>query len=625
MCGIAGVAAEVALPKHVDIVTRMCDSLRHRGPDDRGLYTGRSCVLGHTRLSIIDVSGGHQPLSNEDGTIWVVFNGEIYNYVELRQELMLRGHEFAASTDTEVIVHLYEDLGIKLVERLNGMFAFALYDANSESLFLVRDRLGIKPLYYSEHHGRLIFGSEMKALLEDPDLPLEIDREAIAEYMTLSYIPDPKTPFRKIKKLPPGSYIEYNRKKLVETKYWRIPTGHDGSAGSLDDICEQIVFLIQDATRLQLRSDVPVGLFASGGIDSTAIMWGAFQQNISLDAFLVEFDHLKIDTPYARIAAAATGMNLVEQHLSAVEAGELLPKLIWHLDEPLADPAVVPCYLVARHAADKVKVILNGTGGDELFGGYPRYNVRGLIPGSWSALAGGFLSRFSAINSWVDKLAALLDYRHRYFRRLGVFRESQVRSALGLKGRGSVKERVSNLFEESVRNDGPGSMMFVDTNLYLPGDLFMLLDKMTMAVSLEARVPLLDHRLVEFVSTIPGHLKMRGKELKWLLRRALRGRVPDEILDRPKQGFGPPVSKWLEEDLGSQALKVVTRKSAGLSHLFGREWVSSLMTGTGPRTNGFAARVWTLLVLELWMQVFVNGKNISDVSVEQLSQAGGSY
>ena len=310
MCGIVGIATEFPREGDLRLAQRMCELLAHRGPDDSGWYQDRGIVLGHTRLSIIDVDGGHQPLSNEDDTVWVILNGEIYNYGELREDLLTRGHRFRTATDTEVLVHLYEEYGIEFIEKLNGMYAFALWDAKCRVLYLVRDRLGIKPLYYAAQNGRLLFASEMKALLADPRLSTTIDKEAIAQALVLLYIPEPKTPFVEIRKLRRGGFLKFHDGQISEKTYWRIPAGSSMERRSVGSLCEELRWLMEDSTRLQLRADVPVGLFASGGVDSSAIMWAASRQNVSLDAFLVEFDHLAIDTPYARLAAKATGMSL---------------------------------------------------------------------------------------------------------------------------------------------------------------------------------------------------------------------------------------------------------------------------------------------------------------------------
>jgi asparagine synthase (glutamine-hydrolysing) len=316
-------------------------------------------------------------------------------------------------------------------------------------------------------------------------------------------------------------------------------------------------------------------------------------------------------------------MRLTEEHLSYKTAGNLLPKLVWHLDEPLADSAIIPCYLVAREAAKRVKVILNGTGGDEIFGGYPRYNVRGLLPGAFSLCLGSALSLASRANEGLHRFCGLLDYRRRYMRHLSVFPEQHVRSALGLKGPGSVDRFVRGLFSESSRRDPAGSMMHVDLNLYLPGDLFMMLDKMTMAVSLEARVPLLDHRLVEFMATIPGSIKMHGNELKWLLRRSLRGAVPDQILDRPKQGFGPPIATWMQGPFGAASRKLLARKDAGIWNILQNDGLHSWSHPISGISKQEAGRLWSLLVLELWWRSFVNNQDLSDLGVEELAMGGG--
>lgn len=607
MCGIAGIASQDDPREQKRAVGEMCDLLRHRGPDDQGTYQGDGVVLGQQRLGIIDLAGGHQPMSNEAGDIWITLNGEIYNYKELREELQSNGHRFSTTTDTEVIVHLYEESGIELLDKLNGMFAFALWDAKERILYLVRDRLGVKPLYYSIANGRLTFASELKAILRTPELSRTLDEDAIAEYMSLGYIPPPRTPFRDIKKLPPGTYLRLHKGRLESRQYWRTPIQTGDKIRSLSDMCEQIRFLVEDSTRLQLRADVPVGVFASGGIDSTLIMWAASRQDSSLQAFVMEFQNLAADTPYARIAAEATGMKLREQYVSCWDAVQLLPKLVWHLDEPLSDPAVIPCYLIAETAAKAVKVILNGTGGDELFGGYHRYFVRGLLPDGSAGIANG-LHRFAGSVPGADRLHAFLSYRERYLRRLYQFPECEVRASLGLTGPDTVRNRVDELFAEACHSDAPASMMFVDLNLYLPSDLFMLLDKMTMAVSLEARVPLLDHRLVEFAAALPGNLRMHHKELKWLLRQAFRNEIPDAILDRPKQGFGPPIQTWLNGDFGTSCRRLLTSKKARIANLFDPDQIVEWIDRASQKS---ATRIWSLIVLELWWRTFVDSVDLS--------------
>ncbi|MBC7791530.1 MAG: asparagine synthase (glutamine-hydrolyzing) [Anaerolineae bacterium] len=614
------------LANREQLIRGMCESMTHRGPDDSGTFVSDEVALGQARLSIIDLPGGHQPLSNEDATVWVTFNGEIYNYKELRSELS-KTHRLTTLGDTEVLVHLYEDFGINMVKRLNGMFAFGLWDARLHSLFLVRDRLGIKPLYYAMYDGRVAFASELKALLRLPFVPRDLDAEALAEYLTLGYITDPHTPFAHIRKLSCGSILEIHEGQATERRYWEVPVPESDSKASLDDLCEEIRALLEDATRLQLRADVPVGVFASGGIDSTAIMWAASRQGVSLEAFLCEFDDLKKDTPYARVAAAATGMRLTESQLSQADAGRLLPHLVWHLDEPHADPSLIPCYMIAREAAAHVKVILNGTGGDELFGGYARYAVRGAVPAKWSARSGRVISRFANSHSMARKLAAGLDFRHRYVRRMSmVLPETEARTALGLPAQGGKVERMTDaLFAQAASSDPAGAMMHVDLNVYLPGDLLMLLDKMTMAVSLESRVPLLDHRLVEFAARLPGALKMQGGELKFLLRRALRKHVPDAILDRPKQGFGPPVASWMRAELGADAIQLLTHSDSRVGELMGRDRIGAwIRAGRTDISRTDAIRLWALLVLELWLRTFVDGEDLRDADVGSLAGAGGA-
>jgi asparagine synthase (glutamine-hydrolysing) len=591
----------------------MCRQLRHRGPDDTGTYASGRVVLGMTRLSIIDVEGGTQPLSNEKETVWVVFNGEIYNYRELRIELERRGHAFRTMSDTEVLVHLYEECGIELLQRLNGMFAFALWDAERETLFLARDRLGIKPLFYSAVGGSLIFASELKAILEAEEIPAAVDLDAIAQYMALSYVPGPRTPFASVKKLPEASYLEYRDGRVRCDRFWQVPEPAESSLQRDGDLADELRELLRDAVRLQLRSDVPVGVFASGGVDSTAIMWAVSTLEVPVEAFVCEFDDLKVDTEFARLACATTGMTMSEHKLSQGDAGLLLPELVWYQDEPLGDPAIVPAYLISKAARERVKVILNGTGGDELFGGYPRYGLGAGGLQNLSALRWP-LRALSGVVPGARRASAILDYRERYLRRMSVIDESEVRNALGLRQEAPVRDLFQDLFSRCRVADSASAMMYVDLHTYLPGDLLPLLDRTTMAASLEGRVPLLDHRLVEFAARLPGELKMRAGQSKWLLKHALRGHVSDGILDRTKQGFGPPIGSWMRGTFGDQALKLLSSPRSHVQRLFGSK---ALHAWLGHRPHGGLRhqRLWVLLVLELWWRTFVEKCDLTGVAI----------
>ena len=478
MCGVAGVVGSGETQSDVDLVRQMCRMMVHRGPDDMGSHVGPGAVLGQSRLSIVDLKSGHQPLCNESATVWIACNGEIYNYRELRSELIKRGHRFSTQSDTEVIVHLYEERGIDLVHDLNGMYAFALWDAGRHVTYLVRDRLGIKPLYYNATRaGRVEFASELKALLLAPQLDRTYDLEAIAEYLTLGYINEPRTPFRAIRKVLSGSYLEVRAGQIRSTQYWRVPVRVDPAVRPLDDLCEELRALLKDATRLQMRSDVPVGVFASGGLDSSAIMWAVAEQGQSVAGYFCEFEGLDSERHFARMAARSTRMRLHEAKLTAGDANRMLPKLVWHADEPIADSAIIPCYLIAKDAASHVKVMLNGTGGDEVFGGYARYNLRGAVHPKWSSLASRLIRKAGGNHPAAQRFGAVLDYRERLFRRMALIPEQDARYALGLDHSRPVHDSISALFMQVVDSDPAAAMMHVELQTYLRGNLFMVLDK----------------------------------------------------------------------------------------------------------------------------------------------------
>ena len=613
MGGIAGLIGERALADGAALVDAMCERLRHRGPDDAGLYVEHGCVLGHMRLGILDIASSRQPLANADGSVRVTLDGDIYNYRELREELIAKGHRFTTTGDTEVLVHLYEEEGIDLVERLNGTFAFALWDARRKTVFLARDRLGMKPLYYHLNPSGLAFASELKALLCDPSIPRDIDQEALAEYLTLSYVPQPRTPFAGIRKLASGTWLSFHAGTIRAKRYWRPPAAPDDDERTGSALADEIRELIVDATRLRLRADVPVGVLASGGIDSAAIMWAASRQEIPRVAYRVELDDVDPDTPYARLAAQATGTRLAERQRSYAAAGRVLPALVWHLDEPLADPAAVSSYLRAREVAQLAKVVLDGTGADELFGGHGRYgewaSTRLSLPGA--ATGAG----------WVANISALVDFRERYLRRLAVFWEPSARRALRLESDEPIRRRVIGLFEESTCHDPAGAMMFVDQSLSLPDDRLMVLDKTTMAVGLEARVPLLDHRLVEMVARLPGRIRMRDGRPHALLRETLHRRLPDAILDRPNRGGEPALQAWMRGPLGAAATRLLSARRSALRDVVDPTWIAAVVRDTSALG---CVRAWHLLILELWWRTFVEREDLGGVDVVELAEAVGT-
>ena len=551
----------------------MCRRMRHRGPDDQVVRTFGDATLGFVRLSIIDLATGCQPLTSSDDIIAVVVNGEIYNHVELREELLARGHRFRTRSDAEVVVHLYEEVGLDCLERLNGMFALAVADTRTGEVHLARDRVGVKPLYWTLQGDRLAFASELPALLQDPRITPELDREGLAELLTLTYLPAPRTPIANVAKLAPGTVLTWRAGRVRIRQWWRWPDPADPlGAHPGGDLGEQVRGLLVDAVRLQLRSDVPVGVLLSGGVDSTALLWAARELGSTVPGYCVDFDEPDGDARYARLAGRVLGAEIDELPVDAAEAERTLPGVVANLSEPIGDPAVLPSLMVCRAAARHVRVLLSGTGADELWGGYGRY----VLPGR--------------------------DARGVYVTELSVLPEREVRAALGLSsGPTPVQDRLEGLLSGPHSDaDPPAARMYLDGCLSLPGDLLPLLDQTSMAVSIEARVPLLDHRLVELAAGIPGATRIPRGALKGLFRSALRGCVPDAILDRPKRGFNPPLAGWATTELGATAQQLVTGPGGLTDSLLDRALVEQWLRPGAVSPGLRALRLWSLLVLDLW-------------------------
>ncbi|OFJ50953.1 asparagine synthase (glutamine-hydrolyzing) [Mycolicibacterium grossiae] len=568
MCGIAGAAGPGATTA---LVEDMCAALRHRGPDDlRAVAVGDPPVsLGIARLAIIDVAGGRQPIAAGDVT--VVGNGEIFNHVELRAELEQRGHRFRTGSDVEVVAHLFEESGLACLGRLNGMFALAIHDGRTGEVHLVRDRVGVKPLFWSNAGGRLRFASELPALLRDPALPRTVDLEGLASMLVLTHLPAPRTPLRDVAKVEPGCVVTWRAGEVGHRRWWHWPTP---SGAAPKDVRDQVRDLVVDAVRLQLRSDVPVGVLLSGGIDSTAVLWAVRELGSSAPGYCVDFDEPDGDTAYARLAADDLGAPLITRTIDGVDALRALPDLAARLSEPLGDPAVLPSLAICETAAQDVTVLLSGTGADEIWGGYGRYTLPGADP----------------VQRYVDDLSVLP--------------EAEVRTALGLSGREPVTQRLRDGLAAVGTRDTGAARMYLDGTLSLPAALLPLLDTSSMVHSLEARVPLLDHRLVELAAALPGDARMPGGALKDLFRSALRGCVPDAVLDRPKRGFAPPLSRWDAARLGT-VLRRLQATPGGIADVLdpvvARRWLRA--DAADPAL--VALRTWVLLVADLWWRALI--------------------
>ena len=619
MCGIYGVfGSDPAGCADGTTLRRMAAALVHRGPDGGGVHRDRQVGFGMCRLSIIDLKTGNQPMSNEDGSVWVVFNGEIYNYRELTSQLLAKGHRFATAADTEVLVHLYEDLGAGLVDQLRGMFAFAIWDGRQRSLLLGRDRLGIKPLFYAATPDGVVFASELKALVVSPWVQRGLDPAAVHSYLQYGYVPDPQSILRGVTKLPPGhTALVRNGRADTPRRYWTSTPFFRTTAPARreSDLADELLERLGDAVQSHLVSDVPVGAFLSGGVDSSTVVGlMAAAGHGAVKTFAVGFEgDSASELPHARRVAQWYG---TEHHELSVAPGdlELLAQLLASLDEPFADPSSIPTYLVARLARQHVKVVLSGDGGDEIFAGYDRYRVeRRRQRLAWLASprvgplvrgASRLLPEATPGTRYLYNVS--LPAMARYVDGLSVFPPRALRDLLlDEVGAPDAFEAVAG---EGRDLDSLSRLQDFDLRTYLPGDILTKVDRMTMANSLEARVPLLDHPLVEFACALPPALRMRGVTTKYLLKRLLRGRVPPDVLSRPKQGFDPPLHTWLAHRLPAffaEALgEMVGLTRAGVR----RSAVSQLRDRyLGTRRPEYGYRLWALVVLDHSVRTLFDG------------------
>ena len=621
MCGITGFvrAEKEHVPGTADLIDRMCQAIVHRGPDDQGIMIKNGAVLGMRRLSIIDLAGGHQPISGEDGSVTIVFNGEIYNFQELQSLLKSRGHIFKTHSDTEAIVHAYEEFGSLSVDHLRGMFAFAIWDDRKQELFIARDRVGKKPLYYTiTDRGTFVFGSELKSLLVHPEVERKIDLVALDAYLTLGYVPDSHCIFENIYKLPPGHHLTYSENRLAIQKYWDFDFNPDPSL-TPEECIDGLRELLDDAVRLRLVSDVPLGAFLSGGVDSSSVV-GLMARHMDqpVKTFSIGFHEDSFsELKYARLTAKKFGTDHHEFFVTP-EICDVVEELVWFLDEPFSDPSVIPTYMVSKLARQHVKVVLSGDGGDELFAGYTRYVTdrkrRGftLLP---RVIREGMMQRLSAKlphgtlgRNYIHNVA--LDPVNRYLDSVSTFTglnrqllyTDEFRKQLGTNG-GVIAE--FRAYAEIVNTGEPlDQLLLIDSKTYLPGDILTKVDRMSMAVSLEARVPLLDHKLIEFVMRIPASMKMSGLETKYIFKKAVNDLVPQEILNRPKQGFGMPIQKWINEQLRERIRDTLHGLRARQRGYVNPHYLNVLLDEheRGRRDHSYA--LWSLFMLELWHQTF---------------------
>jgi asparagine synthase (glutamine-hydrolysing) len=619
MCGICGVLGPVS---ETDLLN-MRDSMVHRGPDAAGAYLDNHVGLGIRRLSIIDLDTGNQPVCNEDRTVWVVFNGEIYNYCELRRLLEGKGHRFSTAGDTEVLVHLYEEYGEEGVHLLRGMFAYALWDVRRRRLLIARDRLGIKPLYYAETPGGLAFASEAKALLMHPAVRAEADLESLDLYLTFQYVPGPATMFRGIRKLPPGHLLIAEGSRIELRRYWDTVFWVGERGVDLDDAADELKQLFTEAVRAHLVSDVPIGVLLSGGIDSSAVVGAMTEIGMSPRTFSVGFDipGLHNELEEARVVAKHFGTEHHEIVLQA-DVAELLPKLMWHMDEPIADPAALPTYLLCRFAQEHVRVVLTGEGGDELVAGYPRYSwfivakrLERLLPSSLRrALLP--LARVAPLDSRRRKaLHNILwdaDTSARHVRWIANFDQGlKARVMAGTNGPAS-NINAERLARGYLGDDTPSlpdlvhRLMALDIHTWLVDDILAKVDRMSMAASIEARVPFLDHHLMEFMAALPVSVKIRTFGTKQLLRRAMKTVLPQRTLRRRKHAFLVPVDAWLRGPLRNFVGDALLSPTALGRGWFNESAINAIFNAHMAGEEGFGQPLWNLLCLELWAQAFLD-------------------
>jgi asparagine synthase (glutamine-hydrolysing) len=657
MCGIAGGAWTAdGRPLDAETLRRMTSVIRHRGPDDEGFFErdkvrgergeGRTAAaLGHRRLSIIDVGGGHQPLSNEDGTVWVAFNGEIYNYRELRPELEAKGHRFATSTDTEVIVHAYEEYGVECLAKFRGMFVFAIWDESRGRLLLARDRLGQKPLFYREEPGRLTFASELKSLLQVPGAPRELDHEAVDMYLTYHYVPHPHCILKGYRKLLPAHYALYERGRLTIRPYWHAPYEADfdvrQSSGralvgcetwSDDEWRKRLRETLTEAVRLRMRSDVPIGAFLSGGIDSTII--SGLMQSLSerpVHTFSIGFPIAQFDErKYAREAAKQLG---TEHHEYMVEpsAIEMLPQLIWQYDEPFSDSSAIPTMYLSRVTRDVVTVALSGDGGDELFCGYDRYLAVRLadkldrLPRAarkvfaldlWQKIPTS--TRQGAFGRRLKRFIAALGQspERRYLRWIGVFDDQLRRDVFTQEFRDSLGNFDAGQFILDAYEKAPGRDLVtrttcVDVHTYLPCDILTKVDIASMTYSLEARSPFLDHHVAELAARMPLHLKQNDRKGKLILIDAFPDLLPETIQNRSKMGFGIPIDHWFRNELKDLLHDSLLDETARSRGIFNPNTVQRLIDDHQSGRWDHSYRLWNLVCLEQWQRTFLDQHTVS--------------
>ncbi len=629
MCGICGFAGKGIIADE-NLIKEMTSTLVHRGPDEGGIYLNSEIALGARRLSIIDLAKGQQPVSNEDKSIWVAFNGEIYNFKEIREELLKSGHKFLSGSDTEVIVHSYEEYGEEAIEKFRGMFAFALWDNNKKKLLLARDRIGIKPLFYTLlNNGIIVFGSEIKSILKYPGINKEIEIRALDCFLSLEYIIAPLSIFKNIYKLKPGHYLIFQEGKINLYQYWDAikEVSEKLTLKNIKEIKEELIIKLKEAVRYRLISDVPLGAFLSGGIDSSSVVSMMVQEGINpVKTFSIGFEEASYnELKYARKIADLYSTEHYEQIIKP-DAVELVNTLIYYLDEPLGDFSIFPTYLVSKMAREKVKVILSGDGGDELFAGYEHYKAQHLssiyekLPNLLkkgffefigkklppSAKKKGIINLYKRFIEGFSKSKYLRHFRWCIF--LLPTEKEKLYSADFINSLGdfSFYDLLEPHFKKAQHLDEINAELYLDLKTYLVDDILVKVDRMSMATSLEARVPLLDHKFVEWVMLLPGELKLRNFESKWIFKKSLEKYLPKEIIYRRKEGFSIPIKNWLRKELRIMMEETLSEAIIRDAGLFNYDYIDQLKKEHLSNRFDHSHKLWALMIFHLWRKQFIS-------------------
>ncbi|MEK6936791.1 MAG: asparagine synthase (glutamine-hydrolyzing) [Nanoarchaeota archaeon] len=623
MCGIAGFNFE-----DKDLIKKMCDSIEHRGPDDFGFYSDKFCTIGNRRLSIIDLKKGKQPISNEDGTIWVVFNGEIYNFLDIKDELEKRGHNFYTNTDTEVIVHAYQEYKEDCVKLFRGMFAFCVYDANEKKLFLARDRTGKKPLYYYHENDKFLFGSELKALLCYEELKKEINLEGVHHYLTFGYVPTPLTILRNVKKLEPGHYLIFKNNEITIEKYWDVNFNEIKS--SEEYFANRIYEILKDSVKIRLVGDVPIGAFLSGGSDSSIVV-GLMSKFQKVKTFSIGFSEKDFDElNYAKIVSEKFNTDHKEFNVS-VNLTKDLPFIMKQFDEPFVDPSALPTYYLCKLTREHVKVALSGDGGDEVFAGYTRYNpwnqdkiakvyrfmppflksglgkISGLV---YDKTKNNFFRKFKKIND-----LSSLNKEERWMSKLNLFNEEEKKELYLEKPDVPDSFSVINYhFKKCNSRNFLNKMLYADMKTFLLDDGLTKVDRMSMMNSLEVRNPFLDTYVIDLASGIPAYLKIKNGINKYILKKAFSDLLPKEILERGKQGFDVPIKHWIKNELkdlvNTELINDVSKRN-----FFKKDYVKKIIDEHNSDRRDNSRRIWSLLMLELWNKIYMDNIDIKKIKL----------